>query len=73
MKQYLRLFIKELIFKDVLPSINEKTLIDLGITWAGDRLRILQAINKLKIELEKQGTKKKYPIGPKLTEKNSRR
>jgi hypothetical protein len=48
MKQYLSLFIKELVFKDVLLVINEKTLLDLGITWAGDRLRILQAIQKLK-------------------------
>ena len=48
MKQYLSLFIKELVFKDVLLVINEKTLVDLGITWAGDRLRILQAIQKLK-------------------------
>jgi ankyrin repeat protein len=55
MKQYLHLFVKELVFKDVLPVLNEKNLTDLGITLAGDRLRILSAIQKLKEDKSRQG------------------
>lgn len=50
MKKYLPLFVKELIFKDVLLIVDEKILMDAGVTLAGERLRVLQAIDKLRKE-----------------------
>jgi hypothetical protein len=52
----LRSFIKQLIFKDVLIDVNDNTLVEMGITLAGDRLRIMQAIEKLKKESLSSGT-----------------
>jgi hypothetical protein len=48
MQQYASFFIKESIFIDVLHLVDEKTLIDMGITALGDRMRILNGCAELK-------------------------
>jgi hypothetical protein len=42
--QYIPLFVKENIFKDVFHSIDESLLLSIGITKAGDRKRLLDII-----------------------------
>eukprot|EP01119_Soliformovum_irregulare_P016204 TRINITY_DN465_c1_g1_i4.p1 TRINITY_DN465_c1_g1~~TRINITY_DN465_c1_g1_i4.p1 ORF type:complete len:1124 (+),score=390.92 TRINITY_DN465_c1_g1_i4:174-3545(+) len=46
--QYVPIFVKENIFRDVLHLVDEKVLTDMGITKAGDRMRILAAIDEIK-------------------------
>lgn len=50
--QYVSLFIQENIFIDVLHLVDEKILIDMGISKAGDRMRILNACKELKLSKE---------------------
>lgn len=46
--QYVPLFVKENIFRDVLHLVDEKVLNDMGITKAGDKMRILSGIDEIK-------------------------
>jgi hypothetical protein len=41
MQKYLTNFLKQLVFKDVLVLYNDQSLVDLGITLTGDRLRLV--------------------------------
>ncbi|PRP77325.1 ankyrin repeat-containing protein [Planoprotostelium fungivorum] len=50
MGKWLPVLIKELIFKDILFFVEDRILLEAGVSLAGDRLRILQAIEKLKKE-----------------------
>lgn len=50
MKKYVPYFIKESLFKDVLYLVDDKVLIDIGISLVGDRIKILHACNDLKVK-----------------------
>lgn len=41
MQKYLTNFLKQLVFKDVLVLYNDQSLVDLGVTLTGDRLRLV--------------------------------
>eukprot|EP01117_Protostelium_nocturnum_P003386 TRINITY_DN1438_c0_g1_i1.p1 TRINITY_DN1438_c0_g1~~TRINITY_DN1438_c0_g1_i1.p1 ORF type:complete len:1279 (-),score=531.40 TRINITY_DN1438_c0_g1_i1:189-4025(-) len=48
MQQYVSLFLKENLFKDMLYLVDDKMLADIGISKLGDRMRITSAINEMK-------------------------
>lgn len=56
MKQYFSTFVRERMFLDLLPYVDERTLKeDIGVNLAGEKLKFLQAIEKLKQEAKQKG------------------
>lgn len=54
MEKYHTTFVKEEIYKEVLPDLDEKTLDRMGITVTGHRLKILKAVKALKDAKEQE-------------------
>jgi len=56
MEKYSPVFIKEDMYKDLLPDLDEKILDRMGITTTGHRVKILKAVKTLKGEIASQKT-----------------
>lgn len=62
------MFVRENIFKDVLHLVDEKTLTDMGVTKAGDKMRMLAAIEEIKL---KKGERSVVPLSAPVETRNT--
>lgn len=68
MEKYNTIFIKEEMYRELLPDLDEKTLDHMGITVTGHRLKILKAVKTLKDERETKPAETVAPVAEKKPE-----